>query len=235
MAEDIKRILLFSAGMDSYIYKELFGFSNEECLFVKMGTEENVVEEKFIDKYFPGVIKTVLPIAQYELPNKVIPYRNHMLCLLAANYGNTIHFAFTVGDRSEDKDYTFANQMEGILNYFASGPHRVKIPRPYTLHLGTKSKSKTDLVQMYKERGFDLNNLLTKSHSCYFLTEEEKPCGKCHSCIRKYVPLRLSGVDCSNYFMEDPMLYLEDFLIASIKKDRKHEVFEMQQCLALSK
>ena len=74
--------LMFSAGLDSYILKRLYKFRNDECLFVRLGTKENKIEEELIDLGFPGVLKANLPVAGFELPNKIIPFRNYNSKLL---------------------------------------------------------------------------------------------------------------------------------------------------------
>ena len=130
MAEYQKRILMFSAGLDSFIVKTIFHFTNDECLFVRMGIPENKMEEKHIDKYFPGVIKADLPISEHSLSNNIIPFRNHMLSLLGGQFGNVITFGFTAGDTTRDKDYIFKSQMEGTMNYFALSADKVRFPAP---------------------------------------------------------------------------------------------------------
>ena len=138
-----KRVLLFSAGMDSFIYKKIFGFTDEECLFVDMGTKENKIEKQFIAKYFPKTQQYTFPLSVLELPNKIIPFRNNHIALLAANYANNIHFAFTAGDTTKDKDYVFKAQMESILNYFAQDKNKVKVEGPFAIHMDFKNFTKT--------------------------------------------------------------------------------------------
>jgi 7-cyano-7-deazaguanine synthase in queuosine biosynthesis len=227
----INDILLFSAGMDSMILKTVYQFPNNQCLFVRMGTEENRIEERVIDKFYPGVFKIDFPLSPFELGNKIIPFRNHHLALLAAHYGTNIFFAFTAGDTTKDKDYVFKSQMEGILNYFSIDQQKVHFPGPYSIQMPFKEQTKTELVAMYLKAGGKPIDLLVRSNSCY--AGLGSACGECRSCLRKYVALRLNGID-TGFFLEDPKNHLTDFLSESLAKNRKKEVEEIERCLKLS-
>jgi 7-cyano-7-deazaguanine synthase in queuosine biosynthesis len=223
------RILMFSMGLDSFILKQVYQFKNEECLFVRMGTEENRIEESLIDKLYPGVVKTELPISQFELPNKIIPFRNHFLALLGAQYASSIYFGFTLGDTTKDKDYVFKAQIEGILNYFATSPEKVKYGAPYTVNMPYKHLTKTQIVKKYLDSHFPAIDLLTKSSSCY--NGGDIACGMCRSCLRKFVALYLNDIDTDGFFINNPSHYLDQFLEESIIKNRVSELSDIQQCI----
>lgn len=222
-----KRIALFSTGMDSLIMKDLYGIPNQDCLFVDMGTVENKIERQFIEAYFPGVIIIEVPLVIHELPNKIIPFRNNHLALLAANYGSVIYFAFTAGDTTRDKDYVFKSQMEGILNYFSLSEDKVKVPGPFTIVMPYKHMTKTEMVTEYINRGFDPYKLLTQSCSCY-TGSGLIGCGRCRSCLRKFLALELNGVNTHDFFQEDPGKHMLKFYEESVKKNRKNELKEIE-------
>lgn len=224
------RILMFSSGMDSFIMKSIYNFSNDECLFVRMGTEENKTEELIINRDYPGVLKVDLPIANFELPNKIIPFRNHFFALIGAEYSSKIYFAFTAGDTTKDKDFVFKSQMEGIFNYFASSPEKVKISNEqYIIEMPFKMKTKTELVKMYLEKGLNYNDLINHSSSCY----SGNSCGICRSCLRKYIALKLNGINCEKDFINNPINQLEDFYKECIAKNRGIETEEVKKCIEL--
>lgn len=226
------RIMLFSAGMDSVILKELYGIPNNECLFVDMGTKENRLEKQYVLQYYPGTQMTELSsLVKNELDNKIIPFRNHHLALLAANYGTEIYFAFTAGDTTKDKDYVFKSQIEGILNYFAIDKDKVKYPGPYKIMIPVKNKTKTELVRMYLEKNLPIENLLSQSCSCY--EGSSLPCGRCRSCLRRYVALRLNDIPCEEFFEQDPRLSLKSFYEESLLKQRWNEIKEILLCMKL--
>ena len=230
---DIKqqnRILLFSTGQDSFILKKVLQFKDEECLFVNMGTKENEIENKFIDKYFPDVQQATLPLVEFELENKIIPFRNHFLALFGAQYSNNIYFAFTRGDTTKDKDYVFKSQMEGIFNYFGLDHDKIRNTPPFFIHMPYKGATKREMVKDYLLQGYDPEELLTKSCSCY--AGKEKPCGICRSCLRKFVSLYLNDIKIEGYFQNNITIpYLTEFLLESKKKGRKEEIFDIEYCL----
>lgn len=202
----MSKVLMYSGGLDSFIISRMFDF--DTVVFAQLGNEDN--EEEFnrmiADPFFNrGQVKVVsLPISQYELENKIIPYRNHMLALTGAQYGNQIYFGFTGGDTTKDKDFVFKSQMEGILNYFALDKHKVGHPDyPYTIKMPYKEVSKGQMVHAYLNAGNRMADLWTISRSCY--AGAEKECGQCRSCQRKYVALLLNGVvDAGSIFQHAP-------------------------------
>lgn len=226
----MKRVLLFSSGMDSLIIKELLQIKDSECLFVDMGTDENKVERILIEKKYPDVRIYTLPLQPLSLSNYIIPYRNNILTLIAANCGNNIIFGFTLGDTTKDKDYVFKAQMEAVLNYFALDKDKVSIPGPFAINMPFKMCTKTELVSEYLKRGFNIDNLFSSS-SCY--AGSEKPCGRCRSCLRKYVAFENNDIKKSEYWETEPTKdMLLSFLKESIYKKRNYkEIEEIKRCI----
>ena len=225
----MKKILLFSGGLDSVCLKYVFSFKNEECLFVRMGTEENKQEELFIDTHYPGVQKIDMPIAAFELFNKIIPYRNYILAFIAANYGNKIYFGFTAGDSTKDKDFVFKKQVEDSLNYFSIDQNKVRIPGPFSIEMPFKQLTKTEIVADFLNLGFPTKILLHKTYSCY--EGGDMPCGKCRSCLRKFVALSLNNLDCKGLFFSPPVYHLDTLESDAIAKNRHSEIADIQNCI----
>jgi len=225
------RILMFSAGMDSFILKKLYDFEDEECLFVEIGTKENKIEKALIDQHFPEVQRMDFMLAGFELPNKIIPFRNHILAFLAANMASDIYFGFTAGDTTRDKDYVFKAQIEASLNYFIGVPDKSPFAgdEHYTIALPFKEKTKTELVKAYLNAGHNPDLLFSRSISCY--SGYDIPCGTCRSCLRKFVALTLNDIDCTGKFMTHPKRHMREFLKESKKKNRKTELKEIELCI----
>ena len=100
-------MLCYSGGLDSYALSKMYEY--DKYLFFNLGTEDNKQELKHIRENrspeFLAKFEVIdLPIFPYELDNKIIPFRNHLIGLLAAQFGNIIHFGFTAGDTTKDKD-----------------------------------------------------------------------------------------------------------------------------------
>lgn len=189
-----RNVLMYSGGQDSFIISRLFSF--DTIVFVKMGNEDNLKEMVRLqqDSKLLGRVQVVeLPLAQWELPNKIVPYRNHMLAMVGAQYGNEITFGFTSGDTTKDKDYVFKAQIEGMLNYFALDQHKVSHNSyPYSINLPFKGFSKGEMVNEYLTNGNRVEDLWELSRSCY--AGEDKECGTCRSCLRKFVSLGVNGL-----------------------------------------
>jgi 7-cyano-7-deazaguanine synthase len=216
----MNNILMYSGGLDSFIISRTFKF--DHIVFAELGNEDNNREWERVnaDPFFKEIIRVDLPLDRFELENKIIPYRNHMLALLGAQYGNNIFFGFTGGDTTKDKDFVFKAQMEGILNYFALDKHKVRhLGYPYVIHMPYKEASKGEMVAEYLRQGNPVEDLWTISRSCY--SGGRKECGHCRSCLRKAVSLAVNGVvGLENIFERDPYHYLANFLIECKDKGR---------------
>ena len=228
-------ILMFSSGMDSLIMKIIFGYTDRECLFVDMGTNENMQEAKIIDQYFPEVKRHYLPLARFELHNKIIPFRNQILCYIGAQYGSQISFAFTAGDTTRDKDFVFKAQMEGSLNYFCGIPEKSPFPgEVYSINIPFKTITKSEMLKMYIDKGHDVDYLLSRSVSCY--EGKEKQCGGCRSCLRKFVALVLNEVEWRGVFVKNPADRIQSFYEESKRKNRSNkEIKEIERCINILK
>lgn len=190
-----KTIALFSSGLDSYILYRVY--KPEKLLYIDMGTDESFHEIKLLKSCGYGTNLKIIKapfISSFELANKFIPFRNNILVLLAAQYANHIYIGVNLGDSARDKDFVFKAQMEGILNYFSAQRHAVSIDEyPYVVDMPYRNATKTEMVKDFVDHGYDLEELVTYSRSCY--SDTEKECGNCRSCVRKAVALYNNGFD----------------------------------------
>lgn len=191
MAEGLKRVLLFSTGLDSFVLSRLIPY--DVLLFVRTGTQDNRLEMQRLEQFHDARIHTVdlSFLVQFELPNKIIPFRNHILTCVAAQFGHEIHMASTLGDTTRDKDEHFARDMSTALSWFSLGPHEKTVfPGPRQIVLPLREKTKRELVADYLAQGHPWIDLVERSVSCYMPTAAGQECGQCRSCIRKYVALK---------------------------------------------
>lgn len=228
-----KRVLMFSGGMDSFALKKIYSFSNDECLYIDIETQESKQEIKIIQIYFPTIKIIPLSLYKWELQNKIIPFRNHILALIGAQYANDIYFAFTAGDTTKDKDYIFKSQMEGILNYFGLDQNKIspniEQNAPFSIQMPFKQLTKNQIIQKYIKKGFFIDELNQKSRSCY--QGEKKACGKCRSCLRKFVALQLNNINQKELYQENPFNYLSEALRDAQVKNRKNEIEDIEKCI----
>ncbi|MDD5740321.1 MAG: 7-cyano-7-deazaguanine synthase, partial [Candidatus Peribacteraceae bacterium] len=112
----------------------------------EVGTEDEQQEKLLVDMD-TGVEYIYLPLQQFELPNKIIPFRNYLFVLLAANYGNRIYIGSTLGDTTRDKDRVFQSLCGSVLNYF--GTVKEKMPyeaEQFEVCMPFKDRTKTQIV-----------------------------------------------------------------------------------------
>ena len=188
-----KSVLLFSGGMDSLMINSLL--KPDILLNVSMNSTYDDRERET----FPNLISEFeeliyldreLDLARYERDDAIVPNRNAHLVLLASHYGETIWLGSVSGDRSFDKDEIFYNHMETLLNHMWQKQHWTE-ERRFTVSSPFKDRTKTDLVEEYLMKGGSEEELL-QSYSCY--EGEEKHCGHCKACFRKWVALENNGI-----------------------------------------
>lgn len=239
------RILMYSGGLDSHILRNLYDFKKTECLFVNVGTKDAQREwDSIVEKIGRVNYVDFQEMKVWELENKILPFRNHMLALIGAQFANEIYFGFTAGDTTKDKDWVFKAQMEGILNYFGSDREKIGIElspnERYEICMPLKGKTKTEIIHDYlkywQELGFDISYgaelLLSSTRSCY--EGGTLQCGKCRTCVRNYVALSLNDVTdelLQRYYRDDPKKYLQMGLDYARIKGRGQEIEEFEQCM----
>ena len=183
-----KSVLLYSGGMDSLMIDYLL--KPDVLLNISMNSAYDTRErESFPDKEIK-FLDDVIDLGIYERDDAIVPNRNAHLVLLASHYGETIWLGSVSGDRSFDKDEIFYNHMETLLNHMWQKQHWTE-ERRFTVSSPFKDRTKTDLVDEYLIKGGTAEELL-QSYSCY--EGEEKHCGHCKACFRKWVALENNGI-----------------------------------------
>ena len=71
---------------------------------------------------------------------------------------------------------------------------------------------------------------LLKTRSCY--SDEDGECGKCRSCIRKFVALKLNGQETE--WIEDPMKHIEEAYEYAVKNNRKAEINDLAKLIIMT-
>lgn len=223
-----RKVLLYSGGLDSFILRHSMRF--DEIIHFEIGTEDEKQEKK---KMETGIDYIPLPLQRFELPNKIIPFRNYLFVLMAANYGNKIYIGSTLGDTTRDKDRVFQSLCESVLNYFGAVTEKMPYEAEhFEVCMPFKDKTKTEIVADFiilcNIIGGDFS-ILNKSRSCY--KGGEKECGQCRSCLRKYVAFRNNGIENLLDFPAPSREQLVDFYEESIAKGRhKREIAEILRC-----
>jgi 7-cyano-7-deazaguanine synthase in queuosine biosynthesis len=212
-----KKVLLFSGGMDSIMGWKLL--NPDILLYIRIGSRYEDKEIRWCNelkaKYnAPIIFDNRLSLKDKEREDLIIPLRNLFFISIASYYGDTIYLGAMAGDRVLDKSIEFTNNMSSILTYLYQKQHWCKERNIQVKALYDKKMTKTQLVKIYKKKGYDLD-LLRNSLSCY--SEEEGHCGWCKPCFRKWVSFKNNGLETA-FFKKDPSKYP---LIASMLRDIK--------------
>lgn len=199
-----KSVLLFSGGMDSLMMN--FLLMPDILLFCPHGNKYQERELAAIEKLKPFlhgelVFDKSLTLGQLERDDAIIPARNLYFILVAANYGETIFFGSVYGDRSLDKSVKFFDKSSNILSLLYSDQHWCE-EHFFQVSAPFKKYTKTELLELYLFQKGPVEALF-QSYSCY--EGEEKPCGICKPCFRKWVALVNNNIKIpDNYFQNDP-------------------------------
>lgn len=187
-------VILYSGGLDSLIAAYLM--PNARLVYIDTGAQyawkelanlTNAPRDVWIDKR--------LDLADMERSDGIVPARNAMLAIIGSYYADNIVLVSTSGDRSTDKDETWAAMMSDVLTHMYALPHfdpqrGVRVLLPY------KDLSKGQLVTQYLAAGHDPQHL-RNAVSCY--SHEAGHCGICKACIRKWIALESNGIDTAGW------------------------------------
>lgn len=196
------KTMLYSGGLDSFVLARtlLNSQTDIKLLAFDIGTHENRTELNLIssDPFIQPYVEVVdLNLAQFELTNKILPFRNMFLLLAAATYGDSIYIGSTQADIAQDSTDDFFNKATAVLDLFGEDSSQTKhgatkftIERPYV------ASTKAGYLLGYCDRfGLDafvslLESIGEYSRSCYHVDADTlEECGECLSCVRKSVAL----------------------------------------------
>ena len=185
--------VLFSGGLDSFCmyYKYKNAGHNVIPIYFHLGLPENDKELKYmksLDLYKDLIVNYNFKLADWKLDNEVLPFRNVHLVLGGFHYAPRVALGATASSTNRDKRSEFAGKLLDLAKFISFEPN--KNPKglrfvDMEILLPFEHKTKTEFIREYLKTG-SANELL-KTRSCYKGEEEE--CGKCASCMRKFVAL----------------------------------------------
>ena len=219
-----KRVLLYSGGLDSFILRYMYDF--DEVVYFNIGTDDCKREMERLDSH---VTIVEFPLKRFELANKIIPFRNYLFAMMAANFGNRISIGATLGDTTRDKDRVFQSLCGAMLNYF--GGIEEKMPYKAThfeIAMPFKNLTKTEIVRQWLDVYADKKELLKESRSCY--AGGMKECGKCRSCLRKYVAFKNNNIEDQLNFAPTQAQLVNLYEESVMKHRHPKELQEIVQC-----
>ena len=193
----MKKVLLFSGGLDSFCYSFLCSpdfllyldnnskYSKVEIENIKELTRETNLSDKL-------KIVNTKDMGYLEQQNAIIENRNVFFILEGAFLGDEIILGATAGDGSKDKDATFFGLLQDTLSY--SMGRKVTVHAPY-IHL-----TKAEIMREYIKEGGNIEHL-KKVYSCY--RGEKQQCGKCKPCIRNAIAFRINKIETADLYEFD--------------------------------
>ena len=185
----MKRVLLYSGGMDSWLIDKLW--KPDKKIFFDIGTANSNFELDRVKKERDVQI-VKLSLFQFEEPknNYYLPLRNLHFVVYAAHFGDVICLGATGSSTHKDKTDTFAILSENVINYLLSeksSTSNVKIVMPY------RNKSKTEILAEYLSLGGDIDRCFEETFSCYNPDSMGNPCMHCVSCLSKFTAFYNNG------------------------------------------
>ena len=178
----MKKVLLYSGGLDSFIIKELW--KPDILLYFDYGIEQNQAEISRLPK--EAIIKKI-DLAEYRQDDGIstIYLRNLIFASLAVNYGEHIAIGGVKEDWHIDKTEKFCQMATDLFNSVLNkdiNSKNVLIEVPY------KKYYKKELITEYLKNYGTKQDLIEKSWTCYEpikINNVYHECGECKSCQRK--------------------------------------------------
>ena len=192
--DEMKKVVLASGGLDSFILWYLFCKDSLNC-FVN-------INQKYSHKERTAVRNLKKEIPEYKLveidgasigqfedeQSGIIPNRNAELILTASQFGNEIYFGvlkdeIEKNDNTSDKSPDFIDAMMKVLN-ISNKKQAWTNGTQYKVCTPSVQYNKTELLTKYLDAGGNPEHLFL-TISCY--SDTEKHCGECPSCFGRYV------------------------------------------------
>ena len=193
----MKKIILVSGGLDSFIAYKLYGGMP---LFIAYGQRYSDKEKAACLELY-GEELEILEIAGrcVELKNNYIPDRNLFLATAAAMYyyPDEIVMAGMKDDNCQDKNESAFEEYTDIISKYAKKP--IVVGSPFW------NTTKGEAIERYLSEGH-CPSLLQKTISCY--SGGAGQCLDCPACFRKYVALKSNGIETPEVSERIKALYL---------------------------
>jgi 7-cyano-7-deazaguanine synthase in queuosine biosynthesis len=195
---DKGEVFLFSGGLDSLIGALYTGC--ERLLYVRLGHRYQFWEERAAKRVADelGLWVEVVngpEMTGYEQPDAFIPGRNLILAFMGVVEHNRVWLALQKGETGlADRNEVFCRHVTHVFSRLF-GRH-VVVDSPFW------GMDKQDMVAWYLGKGYPVE-WLRLSRSCY--STQERECGDCPACFRKFVALEFNGVDTNGWFSVSPI------------------------------
>ena len=195
----MKRVILASGGLDSFLTWHLYD-KQATNLFVDLGQPYADKERQSLRRLWVNVPQFNYQAVKgpdwsgHELPGGIIPMRNAMLILMAAQVGEDILIGVLADEVNSDKSFEFMQAIGAAMSISGRGQYWNDYRgQAYQVRSPISPFTKTQLVERYLAGGGHPRHLLL-TVSCYTGTGG-KQCGACASCFKRWVALHLNGLE----------------------------------------
>jgi len=194
----LKRILLFSGGIDSFVAYHYLNYP--QTIYFDINSRYSKKEIRVIKQLIPTtIIEKVLDLGDREKDDANIPMRNLYFSMLATKYSDVIYIAGLKDDMVEDKNREIFTKFSELLSCLNN--RSIQILSPFW------NFTKNQVVDWYLKSGGSKEKLL-QTISCYS-SDDTIYCGRCTACFRKYVVLRNHGIDIKFYNNDLINIYID--------------------------
>ena len=197
--EGEKVVLLYSAGLDSFIAD--FLFHPEVLLNVKIGSRYEDKENLFLKRQCNDlqisdrlVTEDLGFLGKFENANAFVPLRNMYFLMIGSHYGDRVMLSALKGETSTDKSEGFRNNLERTINDLKIKPTKITFP--------FKRFTKTQILKMYLENSGNADLLREYTVSCY--DKAHVRCGNCISCFRRWVAEENNNLNTTSLYRNNP-------------------------------
>lgn len=187
-------VMLYSGGLDSLVTWRLLGQPKAVYFAIGHRAQEREIEmiERTREKFGGDItIDDRLNLADIEMPNGYIPYRNLFFIMMASYHSPDVVMA-QIAEWAPDKNPQFYQKTSDLLGDITTGAFQEMERKDVKVHAPFNKYTKTDLVTQYRLRGYDMQDITDYSISCY--SGEGTNCGQCSACFSRYVAMENNGV-----------------------------------------
>ncbi|GIJ29988.1 hypothetical protein Vqi01_51500 [Micromonospora qiuiae] len=195
----MSEILLFSAGLDSFPAWHYLG--KPPILYFDSGhyggqQEIDTVRVLAAAHGMDLEISSELDLSRRATPQgDLIPFRNVLFAMLAAFRADVIWCIGVKGDHTADKSPEAFARMSEMLTAFAG--RSIRVDSPFW------DMTKSEIVAWYLKAGLPVDDLL-QTFSCATPGAAFTHCGRCPSCLRRWIALANNDIDTSGHFASPP-------------------------------
>jgi 7-cyano-7-deazaguanine synthase in queuosine biosynthesis len=215
----MKKILLYSGGMDSWLIDKLW--NPDLRLYVDMHTKYSESEIQKIKKQNSDVLIVDFPLGQWERDDAIIPLRNLYLLMVVCNITGDedieLCYGATAGDRSKDQSLEFQHKAEELLNYLYQPQSWIPNGKNIKIITEFRQYTKAQMLQMYLDKGGTLEEAFNGSLSCYHPDENLKECWNCKPCFRKFVAFAYCGYEFDKDIIDKNMKYIKEHIAPELE------------------